>query len=325
MAERADRAVNEPPIPSTQRICAESLRVGEARPEALHEDVRAVHDAPQRLESVFGQRQRQRALRRVRREEEHARAVPERRAPVPCLVAGVGPLDLDHVGAERAQDLRTVGAGERRRDVHDPLPAKRQEPVVGHGPTLCKRCRSSGDADARPGGMGAARPAAGPHVAGLAWIGCCTPRRRRRFGPTKAASSRGGSRSRPRRLSSSTHATATPPRSCSTGSRPGRPPASCRRSRSPRVSIAASPSPACAAVVAADERRVPLGRLPAGSPAASRHLGWPHLRDAVPPAREPAAGVRSPLRDRSARCRDPGLPERDRGDRGRAALGRRRP
>ena len=49
----------------------------------------------------------------------------ERRAPAARLVAGAGPLDLDHVGAEVGQHHRRERAGQDPREVEDPQRAER--------------------------------------------------------------------------------------------------------------------------------------------------------------------------------------------------------
>ena len=105
---------------------AEPELVGEPGPEALQEDVGAVHEPQQRLAPArVAERERERALAGVGGEEHRPLAVPERRPPGAAVVARVGPLDLDHVGAERREDLRAVRAGDRRRDVEHAHAAER--------------------------------------------------------------------------------------------------------------------------------------------------------------------------------------------------------
>ena len=73
------------------------------------------------------ERERERALAGVRREEHRSLAVPERRPPGAAVVAGVGPLDLDHVGAERGEDLGAVRPGDRGGDVEHANAVERGE------------------------------------------------------------------------------------------------------------------------------------------------------------------------------------------------------
>ncbi len=75
------------------------------------------------------ERARERALRRVHGEEHRALVAPEGRAPRAGVVAGVRALHLDDVGAERAEDLGAVRAGDRRRHVED---AQSREGGEGH-------------------------------------------------------------------------------------------------------------------------------------------------------------------------------------------------
>ena len=128
MAVGADGAVDEPRVARAQRVRAEAELVGEPGPEALEEDVGAVREPQQRLAPArVAQRERERALARVGGEEHRPLAVPERRPPGAAVVARVGPLDLDHVRAERRQDLRAVGAGDRRRHVEHAHPLQRRQ------------------------------------------------------------------------------------------------------------------------------------------------------------------------------------------------------
>ncbi len=124
----ADRAVDETWVASAQRVGAEAHASREPGPEALEEHVRAVGEAEDGVPAALvAQRDGERALARVHGQEHRALAVPERRAPRTCVVPGVRPLDLDHVGAERGEDLRAVRAGDRRRHVDDARPREREE------------------------------------------------------------------------------------------------------------------------------------------------------------------------------------------------------
>ncbi len=116
----ADRAVDEALVASAQRVGAEAHALREPGPKALEEHVRAVDEAQDGVPAALvAQRDGERALARVHGQEHRALAVPEGRAPRTCVVPGVRPLDLDHVGAERGEDLRAVRAGDRRRHVDD--------------------------------------------------------------------------------------------------------------------------------------------------------------------------------------------------------------
>ena len=124
----ADRAVDEACVASAQRVGAEAHALREPGPEALEEHVRAVDEAQDGVPAALvAQRDGERALPSVHGQEHRALAVPEGRAPRTCVVPGVRPLDLDHVGAERGEDLRAVRAGDRGRHVHDARPRERGE------------------------------------------------------------------------------------------------------------------------------------------------------------------------------------------------------
>src|SRR4029079_14175542 len=116
----ADRAVDEPRVARPEDVGAEAELLGEPGTEALQEDVRAVGQAAERVRSpLVAERERERALAGVRREEHAPLAVPERRPPGTAVVAGVGTLDLADVGAERGQDLGAIRPGDRGRHVED--------------------------------------------------------------------------------------------------------------------------------------------------------------------------------------------------------------
>src|SRR5204862_530734 len=81
------------------------------------------------------------------------RALPERRSPLASLVATVRMLDLDDVGAERGEDLRTVGPGQRARHIDDPHPVQRQECFVHTRSTIVMLAFLNGLIDALTGSM----------------------------------------------------------------------------------------------------------------------------------------------------------------------------
>src|SRR5439155_2120927 len=92
-AERTDVAVDEARVERPQRLGAEAEPLRAAWAQALDEDVPALDETeqdslPARLLDV----ERERALGRVRRQEHHALAVPERRSPAARLVAALGML-----------------------------------------------------------------------------------------------------------------------------------------------------------------------------------------------------------------------------------------
>ena len=124
----ADGAVDESWIALPERVGAEPELVCKTRPEALQEHVSPVHEPQQGIAAAWvAEGKAERALAGVGGEEHRALAVPERRPPGPAVVARVGALDLDHVGAERRQDLRAVRAGDRGRDVENAHARERGE------------------------------------------------------------------------------------------------------------------------------------------------------------------------------------------------------
>jgi hypothetical protein len=120
-AEGTDRAVDEAIARGADVVRPDAEPLGRPRPEALDEHVRARREteedlpAPRRREV-----EPERALARVRGEEEHAPAGRELRPPGPRLVASSRMLHLDDVRSERADDLRAVRAGERGAHVDHP-------------------------------------------------------------------------------------------------------------------------------------------------------------------------------------------------------------
>ena len=96
------------------------MLLGEARAEALHEHVGVV-DELEHAVAVAREVDSHRSFSGVRGEPERSVVADERRPPGACVIS-LGRLDLDHVRAERGQELRAIRAGERRRDVDDDLP-----------------------------------------------------------------------------------------------------------------------------------------------------------------------------------------------------------
>ena len=126
--EGADRAVDEALVPGAQHVAAEAEPLRGTRTHRLDEDVGAVDQPQQRLQTLVAlDVQCERALRRVRREEHHAAAVVEPRSPGPGFVSPLRVLDLHDVRPECAEDLGTRRAGERRRQVDDANPAQRRK------------------------------------------------------------------------------------------------------------------------------------------------------------------------------------------------------
>ena len=112
--------MNEARVPPPELVGSEAESLGEAGAEALHEDVRSI-DQPEHdvAAARVAQRHRERTLVGVHREDHRTLSVPERRSPRAPVVARVRPLDLDDIGPQHPEDLRAVGAGDRRRHVDD--------------------------------------------------------------------------------------------------------------------------------------------------------------------------------------------------------------
>ncbi len=162
VAVRAERAVDEPRIALAEHVRTEPELLGEAGAEALEEHVGAVGETEERVAPTrVAERQPQRALARVGREEHRPLAVPERRPPGTAVVAGVRPLDLDDIGAERGEDLRAVRARDRRCDVEHARPLERPVHGANHRvPDLCDDAHhlcSTSSRNGSPGSGGATR------------------------------------------------------------------------------------------------------------------------------------------------------------------------
>ena len=101
------------------------MSVGPSRPSASMEPGRrfctstSAIDQPEqaRHRRRVLQVHRDRALAQVDRVERAAGALQKGRAPAARIVAALGPLDLDHVGAEVREDLGAVGPRQILRDL----------------------------------------------------------------------------------------------------------------------------------------------------------------------------------------------------------------
>ena len=128
LAEGADRAVDDAGVARPHGLEPEAQALREPRPQVLDEDVRALGDAENRLETLRRlQVDREGSLARVRGEVRGALAVPERRPPGTGVVATLRVLDLDDVGSERTEDQGCVRARERGRQIEDADAVERAE------------------------------------------------------------------------------------------------------------------------------------------------------------------------------------------------------
>ena len=125
-AERGHRAGHEPRVDRAQRVAVEPPGRDQPRAEGLDQHVGPRAElAGQRAVDGVGQVERDRALVAVQAEVVGALAVVPGRAPGARVVAAVRPLDLDHVGAEVAEQHRRQRAGEHAREVGDENPVQR--------------------------------------------------------------------------------------------------------------------------------------------------------------------------------------------------------
>jgi hypothetical protein len=108
--------VDELGPPGSKGVGAEPELVRQAGTQALDEDVGAVDEPQQHLDTA-AEVDCGRALPRVRRDEQGPQIAGEGRPPRARLVARRW-LDFDHVGPERAEQLRAGRACVRRGDVH---------------------------------------------------------------------------------------------------------------------------------------------------------------------------------------------------------------
>ncbi len=128
-----DRAVNQPRVAPAELARPEAELLRQPRPQALDDDVGTVREPMQHV-APAPQVERERALPRVHRDEERPEPTRERRSPEARLVARRG-LDLDHVGAERAEQLRAGRARVRGGHVDD---ADSVEGGEGHAPIIVR-------------------------------------------------------------------------------------------------------------------------------------------------------------------------------------------
>ena len=109
-AEALDRGVDQPRVQLRQHLVAEPQPVQRAGPEILHQHVGLGDHLPEQLLALLGlQIERQAALVGVQHQEEQAVAVGAVAHVGARDVAALRLLQLDHVGAEEAQDLRAGG------------------------------------------------------------------------------------------------------------------------------------------------------------------------------------------------------------------------
>ena len=119
-AERGHRAGDEPGVVLAQRVAVEAPGADQPGPEGLDQHVGAQGELTrQRAIVLVVEVERERALVAVQAQVVGALALVPRRAPGARVVAAVRALDLDHVGAEVAQQHRGERAGEHAREVGD--------------------------------------------------------------------------------------------------------------------------------------------------------------------------------------------------------------
>ena len=130
VAERADRAIDQPRIDRLHRRRPDAHLLDDAGPQVLDQDVGIARE-PLQLLDVGGvlDVDRDRTLVAVGRVKHHRGVVDERRAPHPRVVAAVRLLDLDDVGADVGQDRAGQRTRQRLSDL-DHLDARERS---GHG------------------------------------------------------------------------------------------------------------------------------------------------------------------------------------------------
>ena len=125
-AERGDAAVDKAGVALAQRRLTEAETVHRARPEVLHQDIRADRQGARGLEIVgVVQVQHDAALVAVDRQVVGALAAGKRRRPRSGVVAFAA-LHLDHLCTEVAEDHRAERAGQEAREVGHDQPAERR-------------------------------------------------------------------------------------------------------------------------------------------------------------------------------------------------------
>ncbi|MDZ7702579.1 MAG: hypothetical protein U5J98_11260 [Halobacteriales archaeon] len=152
LAERGDRAVDDRVVVLPDVVVADAEPIGRAGPVVLDEDVRLGGEVVQRLPGLVGlEVQLDAPLAVVHRPEVGrlaavggrdagplvALGVDEGRPGVPVVVADLGPLDLDHLGALVGEHQRREPAGDERREVQygDAVQQPAGRRVGCHGPT----------------------------------------------------------------------------------------------------------------------------------------------------------------------------------------------
>ena len=120
LAEARDGAVDEPRVDGAHRVVADADPGRGSRLEVLDQHVSGGRE-PLEEGEVLGvlEVEGDGALVAVPEHERRALALDERRG-APHVVAGGGPLDLDHVRAVVGQDHRAPGAGQVGREVEHP-------------------------------------------------------------------------------------------------------------------------------------------------------------------------------------------------------------
>ena len=119
-AEGGDRARDEPRVARAQRVAVEPPARHQPGTEGLEQHVGALGQPARQLAvALVAEVERDRALVAVQAEVVRRLAVAPRRTPGARVVAAVGPLDLDHVGAEVAEQHGGERPGEHAREVRD--------------------------------------------------------------------------------------------------------------------------------------------------------------------------------------------------------------
>ena len=148
LAVAGDRAVDQPRVDLPQAVVADAQAVQDARPERLEEDVGVAGEAQQHVAALVGlEIDPDRALAPVERQEERRvgallGALVVRRRPA-HVVAHAGVLDLDHVGAEVAEQQRAEPAGQQPREVEDAQPLERTHAAALAGSASSLRASST--------------------------------------------------------------------------------------------------------------------------------------------------------------------------------------
>ena len=147
VAERPQRARDQPGMRGAHRACVKPELLHHARPHVLHQHV-ALGDVCLEPGDRRGiaQVERNPALVVVHRVERVGGVRRERRAPIARVVAAVGSLELDDVRAEIREDAPSKWARQIVGDLDDPDSAQRQH--VYRRPSrlraITQRCTSEG-------------------------------------------------------------------------------------------------------------------------------------------------------------------------------------